>query len=217
MNTIQGIIADDNGNQVSGFNGNLHVELFDKIQRITTLNNDKDGSYTFSDRPVALYTGYVQVDAGVFSISFKLPKEINPDFGTGRIIYYALDNTNNNEAQGYFENFIVGGTDLKSGIELPASSTGFSVTNFPNPVTNQTRFVVDYSGSEAIVNATVEIFDVSGRKIKSISQSSIDNLTWDLSTGSGNKVKAGVYMYRIALKTPAHDINSGYNKLIIVD
>ena len=217
VNTIQGIIADNSGNQVSGFNGNLHVELFDKIQRITTLNNDKDGSYTFSDRPIALYSGDVQVVAGAFSIPFKMPKEINPDFGTGRIIYYAQDNTNNNEAQGYFENFIVGGTDLKSGIDQPTSSTGFTVTNFPNPLTNQTRFVVNYSGSEAIVNATVEVFDISGRKIKSICQSSIDNLTWDLSTGSGNKVKAGVYMYRITLKIPAHDISSSYNKLIVVE
>lgn len=216
-NIIQGIIADISGNQVSGFNGKLHVELFDKTQRITTLNNDKDGAYTFSDRPDALYLGDVQVVAGAFSIPLKMPKDINPEFGNGRIIYYAQDDSNNNEAQGFYENFIIGGTDLKSGIDQPTSTTGFIVSNYPNPVTNQTRFAVNYNNSETIVNATVEIFDISGRKIKSISQPSIDKLTWDLSTSSSNKVNAGVYVYRITIKTITQDISSGYNKMIVVD
>ncbi|MFT3752194.1 MAG: C25 family cysteine peptidase [Paludibacter sp.] len=219
-NTIQGIVANGNGNRVSGFNGNLHVELFDKIERISTLNNDKDAMgtpYVFSDRPVALYTGDVQVVDGAFSVSFKMPKDINLNFGTGRIIYYAQDDTNNNEAQGYFENFIVGGTDLKSGLDFPTGSNGFTVSNQPNPFSNQTRFVVGYSSPETVVNATVEIFDLSGRKIKSICQSSIDNLTWDLSTSSGGKANAGVYVYRVVLKTDTRNVSSGYNKLIIID
>ncbi len=218
INTIKGIIADESGNLVSGFNGNLHVELFDKIQRITTLDNDKDGTtYVFSDRPVALYTGDVAVVDGTFSIPLKMPNDINLTFGTGRIIYYAQDETNNNEANGYFENFIVGGTDMKSGIHQLTSSTGFKAANFPNPVNNQTRFVVNNSSVEAIIKATVDIFDISGRKIKSICESSIDNLTWDLSADSGSKVKAGVYMYCITLKTHTHDICSVYNKLIVID
>ncbi len=219
-NTIQGIIADSNGNKVSGFNGKLHVELFDKIERISTLNNDKDAigtPYVFSDRSVALYTADVQIVDGAFNVSFKMPKDINLNFGIGRIIYYAQDDTNNNEAQGYFDNFIVGGTELKSGIDLPASCSGLVVSNQPNPFSNQTRFVVNYFSPEAIVNATVEIFDLSGRKIKSICQSTIDNLTWDLSTSSEGKVNSGVYVYRIVLKTGTHNISSGYNKLIIID
>ena len=39
-----------------------------------------------------------------------LPKDIKYNFGSGRINYYAQDDVNNKEAQGYYESFIVGGT-----------------------------------------------------------------------------------------------------------
>lgn len=216
-NTIQGIIVDQNGNQVSDFNGKLNFQLFDKIQQITTLNNDKDGAFTYSDRPMAISSGDVQVVAGAFSIPIIIPKDINLSFGSGRIIYYAQDENNHNEAQGYFENFIIGGTDLKNSVDLSTISTGFMVSNLPNPFKTQTRFAVNYSNPETIENVIIEIYDLSGRKIKTINQSSLDNLTWDLSTSSNKEVSAGVYVYRIVIKSAKQDISSGYNKLIVVD
>lgn len=216
-NTIHGIIADESGSQASSFNGKLHYELFDKIQRITTLDNDKDGAFTFSDRPTAISSGDVQVVAGAFSIPITMPKDINLNFGSGRIIFYAQDDSNNKEAHGYFENFVVGGTDLQNGINLPSNSTGFMVTNQPNPCRNQTRFIVNCANPEIITNVTVDIFDLSGQKIKSINQSSTENLIWDLTSSAGAKVNAGIYVYRIMIKTVKQDISYGYAKLIIVD
>jgi len=110
VSTVQGIIADDSGNKINNFNGSLHVVVFDKMQRITSLNNHNDGTITFSDRPNTLFSGDVAVTNGSYSFTFMLPKDIKYNYGGGRINYYAQDDVNNYEAQGYFENFIIGGT-----------------------------------------------------------------------------------------------------------
>ncbi|MDD5184897.1 MAG: type IX secretion system sortase PorU, partial [Paludibacter sp.] len=108
---IQGIIADENGNKISDYNGTLQAVVYDKVQRITTLNNEHDGALTYSDRPNTLFSGNTEIVDGAFSFSFRLPKDIKYNFGTGRINYYAQNNTTNDEAQGSFENFLIGGTD----------------------------------------------------------------------------------------------------------
>jgi len=329
--TINGFIAEQNGlDTVKNFNGTLHAVVYDKIQRITTLNNEGDGALTYSDRPNTLFSGNTEVVNGKYSFSFRLPKDIKYNFGTGRINYYAQDDTNDFEAQGYFENFLIGGTDTKyvddsegpnvqlylnsgtfvsgdkvnetplfsanvndingintvgSGIghdvmltidqdpaqsyilndyfqatansytdgvvkyKLPEMINGkhnltfrvwdllnnsttksidfevvkgltpeiFSVSNYPNPVKTQTMFIVNHDRPETILSTTVEIFDLTGRKIWSFSQQSADNLTWDLVTNDGKKVKTGVYLYRVNIKTSNSDVSSKTNKMIIVE
>ena len=223
-NTIHGYIADANGNKVTGFNGTLHAVMFDKEQRIITLNNDNEqlsyeGPYVFSDRPDTLYEGDVPVVNGEYVISFQLPGSVHADFGTGRLNYYAQDTATDDEAQGFFENFIAGGTSQPNAIDVvTASANGeLSVSNYPNPAKNQTSFVVNYNRPEAVIRATVEVFDISGRKVWSLSQASMDHITWDFSTGNGPKVKAGIYFYQLRLKTTDGDLWSKNNKLIIVE
>jgi len=224
VNTIEGFIADDAGNKVTGFNGTMHAVMFDKIQRITSLNNDKDqiyyeGVYVFSDRPDTLYSGDVPVINGEFSFSFQMPGEMHTGFGAGRLNYYAQDNTTEAEAQGYFENFIAGGADLQDGIDVVSGADNgeLAVSNYPNPARNQTKFVVVFDRPETVIHATIDIFDVSGRKIWSINQTSIDDLSWDLSTKSGQKVKAGIYFYQLQLKTTESEFFSKNKKLIIIE
>ena len=109
--TIKGYISDDSGNKISNFNGTLHAVVYDKAQRTTTQNNHNDGALTYTDRPNTLFSGDAEVKNGEYVFSFMLPKDIKYNFGSGRINYYAADNVNNNEAQGYFENFCIGGTN----------------------------------------------------------------------------------------------------------
>lgn len=327
---IQGIIADENGNKISDYNGTLQAVVYDKVQRITTLNNEHDGALTYSDRPNTLFSGNTEIVDGAFSFSFRLPKDIKYNFGTGRINYYAQNSTTNDEAQGYFENFLIGGTDTNytddtdgpavqlylnsesfvsgdkvnetplfmadvsdidgintvgSGIghdvmltidndpaqsyilneyfqsspnsytdgtvkyKLPEMVDGkhtltfrvwdllnnsssktigfevvkgltpviFSVSNFPNPVKTQTQIVISHDRPETILNTTVEIFDLSGRKIWSFSQSSAENVSWNLVTNDGVKVKAGIYLYRVSIKTNDSEICSKTNKMLIIE
>ncbi len=328
--TVKGYIADNAGVKVTGFNGTLRATVFDKLQRITTLNNEGDGAMTYSDRPNTLFSGDAVVTDGSFTFSFMLPKDIKYNYGTGRINYYAQEKTDGSEAQGYFENFFVGGTvndnvvdtigpevqlylnsnnfvsgdkvnetplvianmndihginTVGSGIghdimitvdedpsqsyilndyfqasansytegslnyKLPEMNSGkhtltfrvwdllnnsttkkidfevvkgltpqiFSVYNYPNPAKIGTEIKVVHDRPETILNTTVEIFDLAGRKIWSFSQSSANNISWNLTGSDGNRVKPGIYLYRVNIKTTNSDVTSKTNKILITE
>ncbi len=69
-----------------------------------------EGKYLYYDRPNILFSGDVVVKDGEFILQFMVPKDIMYNYGVGRINFYAADETNNLEAQGYFEDFKIGGT-----------------------------------------------------------------------------------------------------------
>lgn len=328
--SIEGFIADDNGVLVDNFNGTVHLVVYDKVQRITTMNNHNDGAITYSDRLNTLFSGKAEVINGKYSISFMLPKDIKYNYGAGRINYYAQDDINDFEAQGYFENFIVGGTSrdyvvesdgpevelylnsenfvsgdkvnesplfianikdingintVGSGIghdimltidedpnqsyilnehfsaavnsysegtvkyKLPEMKAGkhtltfrvwdllnnsttktidfevvkgltpviFGIRNYPNPVKSQTFISVHHDRPETILNTTVEIFDLSGRKIWSFTQASADSIPWNLQASDGRRVNPGVYLYRVNIKTADSELTSKTNKMIILE
>jgi hypothetical protein len=93
----------------------------------------------------------------------------------------------------------------------------FSVSNYPNPVKSQTRIIVKHDRPESVLNTTVDIFDLAGRKIWSFSQSSVDDINWDLTSNNGVKVKGGIYLYRVNIKTANSDIYSKTNKMLILE
>ena len=285
---------------------------------------------TYSDRPNTLFSGKADVKNGIFSFSFMLPKDIKYNYGGGRINYYASDDINNIEAQGYFENLTIGGTtknfidetdgpsvniylnsdqfvsgdkvnetpvfiaNIKDidGINTVGSGIGhdirltvdddptqsyvlndyyqaaansytdgtltykmpqmldgkhtltfkvfdllnnsttvsadfevvtgltpniFSIYNYPNPVRTKTNIVVKHDRPETVLSTLVDIFDLSGRKIWSFSQLNADDIVWDLNSNIGQKVKPGIYLYRVSIKTSDSDISSKTNKMLIVE
>ncbi|HQG67510.1 MAG TPA: type IX secretion system sortase PorU, partial [Paludibacteraceae bacterium] len=326
--TVSGFIADQNGNKVSDFNGTVEIVVYDKVEKITTLNNEGDGTLTYYDRSNTLFSGKVKVVNGELTFTFLLPKDIKYNYGSGRINYYAYDETNNVEAQGYFENFLIGGSSTnlpndnigpeidiylnspefvsggkvnetplfvanisdENGINTVGSGIGhdllltvdndpnktyilndyytaaensyqqgtvsyklstlqegkhtltfrafdllnnstsdtiefevvkglapviFSVYNYPNPVREQTKFVIQHDRPETLLTTTVEIFDLSGRKIWMFSQTSADEVTWNLTTSNGEKVQKGIYLYRVSIRTENSSLTSKTNKIIV--
>lgn len=111
VNKVEGYVADLNGNKATDFNGLVEITIHDKIQRITTLNNhnEKNGAFSYSDRPNILYSGKAKVVDGEFSFTYMMPKDIRYNYGSGRINYYVSDSITGKEGQGYFERFTVGG------------------------------------------------------------------------------------------------------------
>ncbi|MDR1652291.1 MAG: type IX secretion system sortase PorU [Prevotellaceae bacterium] len=330
-NTIKGIIIDDNGTKADGFSGNVFVDIYDKIQVIRTLDNDgKAGGnpFIFSDRPNLLYSGKTTVENGEFDITFMMPKDIRYNFGTGRINYYAeMDSTS--EAQGYFENFLVGGSSdvqiddnegpaienmflnspnfvnggktnetpyfvvsvsdehgintvgngighdatlmvdndptqiyvlneyfdsdagtYKSGTfayllpELPegkhaltfkvwdllnnSATAGlnfevqkglkpqiFDLYNYPNPATDYTIFKITTDRPQDVLKAKIEIFDLAGRKFWEFTQTTTDDILWDMRSANGTYLASGIYIYRLTLSTLSSETASKANKLII--
>ena len=90
-----------------------------------------------------------------------------------------------------------------------------SIFNYPNPVKTKTTIVITNDRPETILNTNVEIFDISGCKIWSFSQPGTDNITWDLIANNGQRVKAGIYFYRVSIKTKNSDSTSKTNKMVV--
>lgn len=333
---IEGHIADEDNSLVNDFNGFLNATIYDKVQSVTTLNNDnnKNGVITYDDRLNKLFSGAVQVEDGRFELVFMLPKDIKYNYGTGRINYYAACEDNGYEAQGYFENFYVGGTNpdidpliefdeegpdiqmylnspvFKSGdkvnetplfmahvsdisginqvgsgighditlivdedpeqfyilndfyhstendytqgtvrFKLPELRPGkhtltfkvwdlqnnsssdtiefevvrglepviFDVFNYPNPVKASTKFVIQHDRPESVLDTKIDIFDLAGRLIWSISQSTLDEITWNVTDSEGRSLPTGVYLYRVSISLDSKTVHSKIKKLIVVE
>ena len=113
---LVGHLEDNSGLSATDFNGFVNVTVFDKKETIKTLSNDitvdsLKKPYIFTDRTNALFVGSAQVTNGRFTVDFIVPKDIRYNYGAGRIVYYAADETQNFEANGYYEDFIIGGED----------------------------------------------------------------------------------------------------------
>ena len=109
--TIKGQVTDNNNVKLTTFNGTIYPVVYDKISQVTTLNNEPSlGSpFNFSVYKNILFKGQASVVAGDFSFTFVVPKDINYQYGAGRINYYAT-NGSNLDANGYSNDIIVGGS-----------------------------------------------------------------------------------------------------------
>jgi hypothetical protein len=107
--TISGIVEDAAGNMLSAFNGTLYATMFDKTQTVQTLGNDPGSTpLSFKEQKNILFKGKARVTNGAFSFSFVVPRDINYQFGNGRISYYTDDGKT--DGNGAFTNIIVGGS-----------------------------------------------------------------------------------------------------------
>lgn len=106
---IEGEITDVHGNFLPDFTGTVYPVVFDKIQTINTLANDATSlPVPFQVQNNILYKGKASVVNGKFTFSFKVPKDINYQYGNGKLSLYAENQSS--DANGYFTNFIIGGT-----------------------------------------------------------------------------------------------------------
>jgi len=107
---MEGEVTDVKGNILQDFNGTVYPTVFDKVQTINTLGNDATSQVVgFRVQNNVLYKGKASVINGKFSFNFKIPRDINYQYGNGKLSLYAENGTN--DANGYFTNFIVGGID----------------------------------------------------------------------------------------------------------
>lgn len=108
--TIKGEIRDDNNNKMTSFSGTIYPLVFDKITPFQTLGNyDPYVVRTFQQYKSLLFKGKASVTNGDFSFTFIVPKDINYQFGNGRISYYA-DNGGTADAHGYSTDIVIGGS-----------------------------------------------------------------------------------------------------------
>lgn len=148
IQTVEGYIRADDNDTASWFNGQLSITVLDKMQQITTLDNDQTepslkSPYTYNDYPSPLFKGETSVVNGKFSYTFMVPKDIRYNYGNGRIVYYAIDTLTAEEAIGHYEDFQVGGSstvavedtigpDLELYLNTPSFQDGGTTYEFPH-------------------------------------------------------------------------------------
>ena len=105
--TVKGRVTDDLGNTLN-FNGNIYPSIFDKVVKQKTLEqNTADTGVMFDVQKNVVFKGNATVTDGEFEFSFFVPKDINFEYGKGKISYYAA--SENDDAGDFYDDFIIGG------------------------------------------------------------------------------------------------------------
>lgn len=101
---LKGHVADDGGNLQSQFNGNVYVSIYDKPRMQNTLSGP---NRTFSVQNNIIFKGKASVTNGKFSIAFITPKDLNYNYGKGKISWYVENGAT--DGAGTDTNIVVGG------------------------------------------------------------------------------------------------------------
>ncbi len=110
--TIEGEVQDDFGNLMSSFNGIVYPTVFDKKVTYQTLGQDASSPvFPFDLQKNIIFKGRASVTNGKFSFTFVVPKDIDYNYGTCKLSYYASDEANLEDAAGNYQDVVVGGTD----------------------------------------------------------------------------------------------------------
>ncbi|MGR3811699.1 type IX secretion system sortase PorU [Jiulongibacter sp. NS-SX5] len=94
--TFRGEIDDAN------FNGRIRLSLYDKPISSSTLGNNSNTVMTYEEESNLLFQGETEVINGQFSISVTPGNSISETEGLGTAYFYAIDESQNLEAEGSF-------------------------------------------------------------------------------------------------------------------
>lgn len=157
--SFSGHTVDTDGQNLTNFNGTLTTTIYDSQTLVTCLNNDGDSDppVTYYARQNILYSGRDSITNGKFNITFPVPLDIKYTGETGRIQLYAITTDHLSQANGYTENFTVGGT----GTDLTTDNQGPNITAYLNredfvsgSTVNSTPYFVAFLQDESGINVT---------------------------------------------------------------
>ena len=80
-----------------------------------------------------------------------------------------------------------------------------NLKNYPNPFSGTTNFYLEHNQNQEIVSAEIHIFNTTGKRVKTIKVNNPSNgytigpIQWDGTTDGGQKLQAGIYIYRMLI------------------
>ncbi len=108
--TIAGEIRNFDGTTATDFNGVVYPTIYDKVKVLTTLGQISGSSkMDYNLRKNVIFKGRASVTNGKFEFTFIAPKDIDYNYGEGKISYYAEDENNDIDAAGASCDLIIGG------------------------------------------------------------------------------------------------------------
>ena len=150
--SIKGYVSDINGTLISDYDGVVYPTVYDKPLTLSTLGNRDLGDINnYELQNSVLYKGKATVKNGQFEFTFLVPKDINYQFGYGKISYYCYNGKD--DGAGYFNKINVGGVDLSASADNDGPVVGLFM--------NDNNFV---SGgiTDELPSIYAELFDSSG-------------------------------------------------------
>lgn len=106
-----GHVENANKELLKDFQGVLSARVYDNLETVTCLNNAGAKTvFTFTNREKVLHNGQDSISGGRFAVEFVMPLDINNSNESGRVVFYAINDSLNVEANGYSEDFRIGGT-----------------------------------------------------------------------------------------------------------
>ncbi len=208
---LKGHVEDDGGQTLNGFNGIVSITLFDKVTQAKTLaNNERSNVRSFDVQNNILFKGKATLNAGQFEVEFLIPKEINFNYGPGRLSLYATDGMGE-EAGGVNNNIIIGGSsnvditdDIGPQMEIFMNDESFvsgGITNLtPRLIVNlEDDFGINISSTSIGHDITAVIDDDESQEIKLNDwyESEVDNFKKGQVSYPLNGLEPGVHTIRI--------------------
>ena len=204
---IKGQINDYNENIIDDFNGDLFVDVFDKIVSKQTLGDESD-PFTFYEWENKIFRGFVEVKNGNFSFEFVVPKNIEYKYGIGRMIFFATDTTSFLDASSS-NDFIIGGTsdDFDDDTTPPTIDIFLDSYDFisGNSVSKDPLLIVDLFDLNGINITEINSFHT----MRAIVDDTIEIKLNDYFITSKNEYKQGVIRY------PLNGLEIGKHKIEI--
>jgi hypothetical protein len=96
-----------------------------------------------------------------------------------------------------------------------------TLLNYPNPFLNSTSITLEHNKPDAMMEITVEVFNLMGDLVRVIKTSEISSgyqlspVIWDRTDSNGEKVAGGIYPYRVRIRTSDGETASVSGRMII--
>lgn len=141
--------------------------------------------------------------------------ELTPELEDGdyQLLIKAKDASENSSSEEYYLNDqSVGAPDAynyKIAFKVITKSSISNILNYPNPFTTQTQFVYTLTGKEPPFYFKIQIMTITGKIVRELTQAEIGEMrigthkteyAWDGTDQYGDKLAAGVYLYKIVAK-----------------
>jgi hypothetical protein len=153
---LSGEVQDENGVLLSGYTGELAINVFDKNYNKTTFDNDGfSTAMSFVNLGETIFRGNASINNGQFEIGFVVPKDIKIPLGNGRISFYAKRNQILLDKTGYNLDIKVGGinTSAVADVTPPRVKLYMNDESFVNGgITNESPFFLAFLEDEHGIN-----------------------------------------------------------------
>ncbi|MGV8995017.1 MAG: type IX secretion system sortase PorU [Flavobacterium sp.] len=116
---LTGVVTDQFDNLMTTYNGELSVNIFDKMIDRLTLNNDGNASpMPFKVLGETIFRGNATINSGQFEFSFVVPRDIRVPVGNGRISFYGKGAQNVQDKTGFDNTIKVGGINANAAVDV---------------------------------------------------------------------------------------------------